>query len=107
MTEKNRGCTIGSRSGTGFANERPNLEDKYGELKDFFCNVDLMVAHNLSFDKDMLKNDVERAYFLAGKNHEKLRFEQKGERVLLHLGTKPLDPVDNVIVLEMVDRKWP
>ena len=32
MTEKNRGCTIGSRSGTGFANERPNLEDKYGEL---------------------------------------------------------------------------
>jgi len=54
-----------------------------------------------------IKNDVERAYFLAGKNREKLRFKQKGERVLLHLGTKPLDPVDNVIVLEMANRKWP
>ena len=54
-----------------------------------------------------IKNDVERAYFLAGKNHGKLRFKQKGERVLLDLGTKPLDPVDNVIVLEMADKKWP
>ena len=54
-----------------------------------------------------IKNDVERAYFLAEKNHGKLRFKQKGERVLLDLGTKPLDPVDNVIVLEMVDKKWP
>jgi len=49
-----------------------------------------------------VKNEVEKAYFLAVKRN--LRFKQKEERVLLHLGSKPLDPVDNVIVLEMKNK---
>ena len=52
-----------------------------------------------------VKNEVEKAYFLAVERN--LRFKQKEERVLLHLGSKPLDTVDNVIVLEMKNKKWP
>jgi DNA polymerase III alpha subunit (gram-positive type) len=49
---------------TGITDEmlegQPSFGDMYEDLSDFFTDVDLMIAHNLSFDKDMLVNDLKR-----------------------------------------------
>lgn len=54
-----------------------------------------------------IKGEVGRAYFLADTGRGDLRFAQDGEEVTLYLGGKPLDPVDNVVVLEMTGGDWP
>jgi alpha-L-fucosidase len=54
-----------------------------------------------------VKKEVGRAYFLADRSRGDLRFTQEGGEVTLYLGTKPLDPVDNVVILEMSSGDWP
>ena len=54
-----------------------------------------------------VKNRVSRAYLLADQSGGELEFEQKGSEVKLHLDQKPVDPIDNVVVLEMSSREWP
>ena len=54
-----------------------------------------------------VKNRVSRAYLLADQSDGELRFEQDGTEVRLHLDRRPVDPVDNVVVLEMSSKDWP
>ena len=54
-----------------------------------------------------VKNRVSRAYLLADQSDGELRFEQDGSEVRLHLDQRPVDPVDNVVVLEMSSKDWP
>jgi len=54
-----------------------------------------------------IKNKIVRAYFLADPACKALKFKQDDEAVTLYLGMKPLDPVDNVIVLQMSSEEWP
>jgi len=54
-----------------------------------------------------VKNRVSRAYLLADQSDGELRFEQDGSEVRLHLDRRPVDPVDNVVVLEMSSEDWP
>jgi len=54
-----------------------------------------------------IKNEVDKAYFLADQTCEALKFKQENEEVKLYLGEKPLDPIDNVVVLEMSNKEWP
>ena len=46
-----------------------------------------------------LENRVTNAYFLANK--EKIEFEQKGNNLLFTLPTKPIDPYNTVILVEI------
>ena len=46
-----------------------------------------------------LENRVTNAYFLANK--EKIEFEQKGNKLLFTLPTKPIDPYNTVILVEI------
>jgi len=54
-----------------------------------------------------VKNRVSRAYLLAEQSDGELEFEQEGSEVRLYLDRKPVDPVDNVVVLEMSSEEWP
>ena len=49
---------------TGITDEmlkgQPHFSDMYDEFKEFFSQADLMIAHNLSFDENILNNELIR-----------------------------------------------
>ncbi|HIE18271.1 TPA: hypothetical protein EYP75_00950 [Candidatus Bathyarchaeota archaeon] len=53
-----------------------------------------------------VKNEIIKGYFLADPACVDLKYKQNGEEVKLYLGMKPLDPVDNVVVLETSNEEW-
>jgi DNA polymerase-3 subunit epsilon len=44
----------------GMLSKAPTFRQKFSDLAEFFTGADRMVAHNLSFDKNMLANEVVR-----------------------------------------------
>lgn len=49
---------------TGLTNDdlkdQPRFEHFVPQLRDYFCQADVIIAHNLSFDKSMIKYDMAR-----------------------------------------------
>lgn len=54
-----------------------------------------------TFHLNQVQKPVKRAYLLADREHRPLKVAQKGSTLDIQLPSRPLDPIDTVLVLEM------